>query len=120
MRILSMAILLVGAFVTAAEDQQPLQVDTQDQYWAFDRTVPPAYPRKALKENLTGYVRVLHTIDKNGRVKDIQVLESVPSDIFIRPTLRALKQFRYKPAKTNPDRTPIRTEFVMKFELDQS
>lgn len=120
MRFVFLLILILTTFVSAAEDPPPLQVDTQDQYWAFDRTVPPEYPRKALKESLTGYVRVLHTIDKNGRVRNIQVLESVPSDIFVRPTIAALKKFRYKPAQTNPDRTPIRTEFVMKFELDQS
>ncbi len=106
MRFLLLATLLVAFASVAAEQAPPLEVDTQDQYWAFDRTVPPEYPRKALKEGLTGYVRVLHTIDKNGKVRDIQVLESVPSDVFIRPTLRALKKFRYKPADTNPERTP--------------
>ncbi|MEM7705919.1 MAG: energy transducer TonB [Pseudomonadota bacterium] len=120
MRFIVFSIIILTAFVSLAEDQTPLKVDTHDQYWAFDRTVPPEYPRKALKEGLTGYVRVLHTIDKKGRVKDIQVLKSVPSDIFVRPTIKALKKFRYKPTESNPDRTPIRTEFVMRFELDQS
>jgi TonB family protein len=114
--ILFIALLLINP-AGASETLTPVFVENRHDYWVFDRTVPPDYPRAALRGKVTGFVRVLHTVNAKGRVEDIEVIESVPSEIFIRPTLRALKRFRFKPAESNPERIPVRSEFTMHFDL---
>ncbi len=59
----------------------------------------------------------MKTIDSKGRVRDIEVIESVPPGVFDRERVRALKNFRYKSSPSNPERIPIRIKFRMDLEL---
>lgn len=61
----------------------------------------PRYPTKALKRKVEGYVVMRFSIDKTGRPKDIEVIESKPPRMFEREAIRALKKWKYQPKIDN-------------------
>lgn len=63
--------------------------------------VEPVYPPRALKRGIEGYVIVEFTVTKEGRTKDIHVVEASHTAIFDRAALQAAAKFRYKPMVIN-------------------
>ncbi|MCY1415313.1 hypothetical protein D9M71_307910 [compost metagenome] len=61
------------------------------------RMDPPVYPRMALSRGVEGRVKVLFTITSDGRIDDIQVLESVPSRMFDNAVRVAMQKWRFEP-----------------------
>jgi len=62
--------------------------------------VEPAYPPVLVRAKLAGKVAVHCVIDKNGRVRDAQVVfATMPA--FAESVLRAMKEWRYQPASLN-------------------
>ena len=59
----------------------------------------PVYPRPALHENREGWVRVSFDIDRNGRVTNATVVESVGGSIFETAAVRSVGRWRYTPAQ---------------------
>jgi len=56
-------------------------------------------------------------VDKKGRTKDVQVIESTPPGVFDRAVISAISGWRYRPARYNgqPVEVPVRTR--IRFEL---
>jgi TonB family protein len=61
--------------------------------------VPPVYPLVAKQYKLTGSVVVQGTVNKNGRISDLQLISGSP--LFRDAAFAALKQWVFKPAKLN-------------------
>ncbi len=60
--------------------------------------VAPVYPRRAQSRGIEGYVLLEFTVTKQGRTKDIRVIDSEPkSTIFHRAAIKAASKFKYKP-----------------------
>lgn len=59
--------------------------------------VQPVYPRRALSRGIQGYVIVEFTVTKTGAVRNPQVVEAQPEDIFNRAAVDAALKFKYKP-----------------------
>lgn len=59
--------------------------------------VPPRYPWRARAGGLEGFVEIAFSVDERGRAHDIEVREAVPSDIFDRAAIRALKKWKFSP-----------------------
>ncbi|MBH8796621.1 energy transducer TonB, partial [Pseudomonas aeruginosa] len=57
----------------------------------------PVYPRMAQARGIQGRVKVLFTITTDGRIDDIQILESVPSGMFDRSVRQAMAKWRFEP-----------------------
>ncbi|MDN5863997.1 MAG: energy transducer TonB [Gammaproteobacteria bacterium] len=60
--------------------------------------IPPQYPRRALLASKSGFVVVAFTITKSGSVTDLRVVDSEPRGFFEQAALRAVSQWRYRPA----------------------
>ncbi len=58
--------------------------------------VQPGYPRKAIEEKLSGWVRLEFFIDDNGVPVDIKVAESHPGDVFVKSALSVFKHWKFK------------------------
>ncbi|TXR52138.1 energy transducer TonB [Reinekea thalattae] len=58
--------------------------------------VPPQYPPAAQRQNLEGYVELSFTIDPEGKVRDIKVLNAEPRNVFDRDAIRALRRWKYQ------------------------
>ncbi|MEZ8823713.1 energy transducer TonB [Vibrio amylolyticus] len=63
--------------------------------------VEPAYPARALRRGLEGYVIMQFSIDELGRPIDIEVVEADPPRQFEREAMRALKRWKYQPKVVN-------------------
>lgn len=61
----------------------------------------PDYPDRARKLGKEGYVNVLYDIDENGRVINLEVVDSSPSGLFEREVKRVMNRWYYEkiPAK---------------------
>lgn len=59
--------------------------------------VPPRYPEGALKRGLNGYAIAEYTVDKNGKPKDITIIDAYPKGYFENASIKAAKKFRYNP-----------------------
>ncbi len=81
---------------------------------AISQPLPP-YPEQAHRLGMQGSVFVRSVIDINGRIKHVTVLEGDP--ILARPTVDAVKQWRYAP--TYLDRMPVEMETIdeLKFSV---
>ena len=79
----------------------------------------PFYPATARRRGIEGRVIVEFGIDANGAVVNPVVVESVPSRIFNRAVLNAVRNHRYEPPRLNGEAislTGLREEF--RFRLD--
>jgi TonB family protein len=67
---------------------------------AITHRVEPVYPAAFVKVKLPGKVALRCIIDKNGHVRDAQVVFAT-NQAFADSVLRAIAQWRYKPASLN-------------------
>lgn len=66
-------------------DIKPLRMDS------------PSYPPQAKRRGIQGYVKVLFTVTGEGRIENIQVLESSPPRVFDAAVLQAMSRWRFEP-----------------------
>lgn len=66
-------------------DIKPLRMDS------------PSYPPMAQRRGIEGHVKVLFTITAEGRIEDIQVLESWPPRLFDSAVSQAMAKWRFEP-----------------------
>lgn len=67
----------------------------------------PDYPPQAKDRGIEGWVLFSYTVTKEGRVKDIVILDSQPKGLWDRATLRAVANWRFQPALK--DGKPVET-----------
>lgn len=56
-----------------------------------------AYPEGELQRGQTGWVLVAFTIDSDGQVQDLQVVDSSPGEVFDQAALAGMSGCRYRP-----------------------
>ena len=60
------------------------------------RMIAPKYPVKASQAGIEGFVKLEFSLNKRGRVKNIEIVDAYPADVFNRDAVRAMKGFRFK------------------------
>ncbi|MBA6231407.1 MULTISPECIES: energy transducer TonB [unclassified Colwellia] len=65
------------------------------------KRVAPKYPKSAARDKINGYVKFEFDISSEGKPFNIGVMESSPSDLFIKPATEALEKWRFNPYKEN-------------------
>jgi protein TonB len=88
------AAILVCGLVASASGQEARKVISKP---------TPHYPEIAKRMNLVGTVKVDVVIGVDGKVKRTNVVGGHP--VLIGPTLDALKEWKYEPAKTETEVT---------------
>jgi protein TonB len=63
--------------------------------------VAPAYPRKAIKDNIEGMVEAHLSVNGNGDVTEVKINKSVPRGMFDEAAIAALSQYKFKGDGTN-------------------
>jgi len=80
--------------------------------------IPPEYPHQAITRNIEGWVMVEFTITIAGTVEDVRVIESEPSSIFDRESIRAIKRWKYQPKMENGQPVPqFNMREVIRFQI---
>jgi protein TonB len=63
------------------------------------KKVPPVYPLVAKQHRLSANVVVQGTVNKNGRISDLQLISGSP--LFRDAAFAAVRQWVFKPARLN-------------------
>jgi len=82
--------------------------------------IEPDYPPQARDRGLEGFVTFRFTVTKEGRVKDIEIVDSEPQRIWDSATIRAVSSWKYQPALK--DGAPVEQVGLMatyRFELER-
>lgn len=82
--------------------------------------IEPDYPPQARDRRIEGWVTFRFTVTKEGRVRDIEIVDSQPPRIWDSATIRAVSTWKYQPALE--DGVPVEQVGLMatyRFELEQ-
>jgi TonB family protein len=71
--------------------------------------VEPIWPTKAVNEKIEGSVTMSFSINTNGSVGNIKIIESTPNSLFENSSIKALSQWKY--AKLDKPLSEIKTRF---------
>ena len=74
---------------------------------------PPIYPRKAIRQGITGWVVVEFDVSADGLPSNVHVLAASPTAIFDREAVDSVQQWRFEPG---PGREKCREEFTFALE----
>lgn len=61
----------------------------------------PMYPKKALRMKKEGYVTMIFTINPDGTVRNVKVIDSKPKGLFDSAAVRSIKKWKFKPKLVN-------------------
>ena len=92
-------------FVCSREDYNKSSVPT---YTAIKKIAPKA-PSTARRKQVNGYINVGFSIDAEGNVVDVDLLDEFPRGLgYAVETMRAVKKFKYPPFEVLPNQVPLR------------
>jgi protein TonB len=80
------------------------------------RDILPEYPTEADRRRLSGSVKLQIKLEADGRVSDIEVVESTPPGMFDESALAAFRQARFSPAQRNG--RPVRARILIEVKYD--
>jgi len=95
-------------------DKAPVSVSSLSR----TRYVAPKYPRTAQRRNQSGWVDVVFTVAMDGSVKDIEVRNSEPADVFDNAAQRAVEKWEFEPVIENGILVEKRAGVRMMFALE--
>ena len=78
--------------------------------------LPPRYPKEAIDRGIEGLVGAELEIDRRGKVVSVRILYS-SNNLFIVPTIDALRQWIFKPARLNGNKIAIKARLKIPFSL---
>ena len=79
--------------------------------------IPPTYPKRALRSGIEGVVTVEFTITIDGSVKDAEIIEAEPPNIFDKSVLRAISKWKFNPDMVDGQPVEKRARQDIKFTL---
>lgn len=109
--------LSVNAFATDGANS-PRNKSAISQPPEIVERVPPKYPRDAAEGKVEGSVEMQFTVNAEGHVQDVTVLNSEPRDIFDAAAVASVKEWRFNPALQDGEPVPVETRQTIHFELD--
>ncbi len=95
--------------ISTSDDLSPFWIPTKNN----ERVKESPSVEVAIAGGRIGYVVVNQTIDTDGNVIDVNVLESYPDNYFVKPALRQAKQYKFQPVTCNP--VAVRHQYVYYF-----
>ncbi len=79
--------------------------------------IPPVYPFRAKTKGIEGWVSVAFTVNEQGLVQDIRILEAEPETIFNDSVIQCLSVWRFKPGRIDGEPVKTRVSTRIRFEL---
>ena len=78
----------------------------------------PKYPRVAQRRNLSGWVSIEFTVNLDGSVRDVEVRDAEPEEIFDNAAIRAVQKWEFEPVLENGVAVEKRAGVRMMFALE--
>lgn len=108
-----------GTFNVYLDDQKLwYRPDRGDAEPLLKKRKNPFYPHRALDNNIEGWVLSQFTIDKKGRVRNIEILGESPPDAFSASARSALKKWRFEPVVIDGKPTEVQDTQIFEFFLE--
>jgi len=79
--------------------------------------IEPDYPPQAQDRGITGWALMSFTVTKEGRTKDIVVVDAQPKGIWDKNAIRAVSNWRYQPALKDGKRVRVWMTYPITFRL---
>lgn len=79
--------------------------------------VRPEYPYRARQQGIEGHIKLAFTINPQGRVENIRVLEASPRNVFDREARRAAARWRFAPRTENGEAVAREAVKTLHFRL---
>jgi len=79
---------------------------------------PPLYPFRAKAKAIEGWVSVEFTVNEQGRVEDIKIIDAKPEKIFDDSVIQCLATWRFKPGRVNREIVKARARTRIRFKLN--
>lgn len=83
------------------------------------KAVQPRYPTQARRRNLEGWVVVSYTVDAEGNVANVSVVDANPRHVFEREATDAVERWKFKPAMRNGQAVASSLQQRIMFSLKQ-
>ncbi|MDT8449687.1 MAG: energy transducer TonB [Wenzhouxiangellaceae bacterium] len=114
---LIVGLVLVAACAAPEPQTQPtyrspvieISPNNLGQYWVVDKSTVSRPPSRFRPGGPCQMVKLAYTIDSQGQVFDIEVIDSFPNESFVPTAKRILRARQFKPGEDNPERIPVRT-----------
>ena len=98
-----------------AERSRPLRVSEGVSKGMLISKVIPEYPMLAREARISGVVVLSATIDKNGEIKNLQVISGHP--LLVPAAMAAVEHWLYKPYLLNHEPVEVQTQVTVTFAL---
>lgn len=109
----ALALTLIALIGTTLWLQQPVQAaDGADNIKPIMR-VEPRYPVAAAQAKTEGYIVAEFDIQPDGTVQNVQIIKSVPAQVFDKVAVTALQQWAYSPSETGMKQAKVQLDFLM-------
>lgn len=111
---------VVCLILAAAMSTAVAQDEAEDDGFRLQRinNVAPSYPRKAHADGIEGWVDLQLTVNPQGRVEDVTVLDAEPKQVFERAAIRAAVKWRFRPPEDAGITTNRSGRIRINFRLD--
>jgi protein TonB len=80
--------------------------------------VAPRYPRSAQRRNLTGWVEIEFTVDIDGSVQQVSVVNSEPGLTFVNAAVKAVEGWKFEPVVEDGSVVQKRAAVRMMFAVE--
>lgn len=117
-RFLALPALVALAALAVAQDNPPqkhLRVSSGVAETLIKHKVTPKYPREAREQGIQGDVLLQGTIDTNGNLVDLKVLQGDP--ILVKAAVDAVKKWKYRPFILKGEPVDVDTTIKIQFHL---
>lgn len=111
----SSVLLPASATRNASSDSEPVEVSAEYSDQHVSHRVTPIYPEKARHKRLEGDVLLQASVNQDGSVESVQVLDGNPQ--LVAAALEAVRQWRYETYYHNGQPAAFRTDVTVRFEL---
>ncbi len=79
----------------------------------------PVYPSVARTRRFEGWVTLLFTVQADGSVAEVAVVEAQPPDVFDSAAVRAVQRWRFSPGTRDGKSVAVRVRQTIRFELEE-
>lgn len=111
----SSVLLPASATRNASSDSDTVEVAAEYSDEHVSHRVTPIYPEKARHKRLEGDVLLQASVNQDGSVESVQVLDGNPQ--LVAAALEAVRQWRYETYYHNGQPAAFRTDVTVRFEL---
>jgi protein TonB len=121
-RVLPILLFATGLQLALAQQTEPPKVNDPAALFADftlvrSKNVPPKYPRRAVQQGREGWVDLGVTVNPDGTVANVIVLEAEPKRVFERPAIRAAKQWEFEAPSASGVDVALTRKFRVSFQL---